>query len=324
MIRVRPAGPRSAASSARCSPAIAIILGVAMISGTYVLTDTIDRAFTKLFAESYAGTDAVVHGARARHLDRRRERSGASGRRVGARDGARRGRGGGRDRQRSSTNTTRRSSTSDGEAVELGGRADVRVRHRHRPRVLPVQPAEHPRGALGGGGGRGRHRRGTADNYDYAVGDTVRDLDAPAEAGVRARRRRAVRQRGQPRERELRGVHDPGRAGAARARGPVRRDLGRRRARASPRRISSRQSSRCCRTDAKVVSASAEAQEAAGRGRASSPRSSATSCSPSRRSRSSSARSSSSTPSRSRSRSGRASSRRCGRSARRAARSSPR
>jgi putative ABC transport system permease protein len=41
---------------------IAIVLGVAMISGTYILTDTIDRAFTNLFTESYAGTDAVVTG----------------------------------------------------------------------------------------------------------------------------------------------------------------------------------------------------------------------------------------------------------------------
>ncbi len=41
---------------------ISIVLGVAMISGTYILTDTIDRAFTTLFTESYAGTDAVVTG----------------------------------------------------------------------------------------------------------------------------------------------------------------------------------------------------------------------------------------------------------------------
>ena len=42
--------------------AIAIVLGVAMISGTYILTDTIDRAFSQIFTESYAGTDAVVTG----------------------------------------------------------------------------------------------------------------------------------------------------------------------------------------------------------------------------------------------------------------------
>ena len=40
--------------------ALAIVLGVAMVSGTFVLTDTIDKAFSTIFEESYAGTDAVV------------------------------------------------------------------------------------------------------------------------------------------------------------------------------------------------------------------------------------------------------------------------
>jgi len=42
--------------------ALAIVLGVAMVSGTYVLTDTIERAFDNLFSESYANTDVVVRG----------------------------------------------------------------------------------------------------------------------------------------------------------------------------------------------------------------------------------------------------------------------
>ena len=42
--------------------ALAIVLGVAMMSGAYVLTDTIDEAFDTIFVESYAGTDAVVTG----------------------------------------------------------------------------------------------------------------------------------------------------------------------------------------------------------------------------------------------------------------------
>ncbi|HET9507852.1 MAG TPA: FtsX-like permease family protein [Gaiellaceae bacterium] len=42
--------------------ALAIVLGVAMMSGAYVLTDTIDAAFDTIFVESYAGTDAVVSG----------------------------------------------------------------------------------------------------------------------------------------------------------------------------------------------------------------------------------------------------------------------
>ena len=42
--------------------AFAIVLGVAMVSGTYVLTDTIDKAFSNLIGETYADTDARVSG----------------------------------------------------------------------------------------------------------------------------------------------------------------------------------------------------------------------------------------------------------------------
>ncbi len=45
--------------------ALAIVLGVAMISGTYVLTDTISKAFDTIFTESYRGTSAVVSGRSA-------------------------------------------------------------------------------------------------------------------------------------------------------------------------------------------------------------------------------------------------------------------
>jgi putative ABC transport system permease protein len=45
--------------------AFAIVLGVAMMSGAYVLTDTIDKAFDTIFVESYAGTDVVVTGKSA-------------------------------------------------------------------------------------------------------------------------------------------------------------------------------------------------------------------------------------------------------------------
>jgi len=42
--------------------ALAIVLGVAMMSGAYVLTDTIDKAFDTIFVDSYAGVDTVVTG----------------------------------------------------------------------------------------------------------------------------------------------------------------------------------------------------------------------------------------------------------------------
>jgi putative ABC transport system permease protein len=45
--------------------AIAIVLGVAMVCGTYVLTDSISQAFNAIFASTYQNTDAVVTGRRA-------------------------------------------------------------------------------------------------------------------------------------------------------------------------------------------------------------------------------------------------------------------
>jgi putative ABC transport system permease protein len=45
--------------------ALAIVLGVAMISGTYVLTDSIDRAFNTIFTDIYRGTDATITGKAA-------------------------------------------------------------------------------------------------------------------------------------------------------------------------------------------------------------------------------------------------------------------
>ncbi len=45
--------------------AIAIILGVAMISGTYVLTDTINSGFDTIFEQSYQNADVVITGKAA-------------------------------------------------------------------------------------------------------------------------------------------------------------------------------------------------------------------------------------------------------------------
>jgi len=45
--------------------AIAIVLGVAMVSGTYVLTDTIKAAFNTVFTQVYKNTDAVISGKSA-------------------------------------------------------------------------------------------------------------------------------------------------------------------------------------------------------------------------------------------------------------------
>ena len=45
--------------------AFAIVLGVATVSGTYVLTDSIDKAFESIFNVSRTGSDAVISGKAA-------------------------------------------------------------------------------------------------------------------------------------------------------------------------------------------------------------------------------------------------------------------
>jgi putative ABC transport system permease protein len=40
--------------------ALAVLLGVAFIAGSYVLTDTINRSFDEIFDEAYAGTDVAI------------------------------------------------------------------------------------------------------------------------------------------------------------------------------------------------------------------------------------------------------------------------
>ena len=55
--------------------ALAIVLGVAMISGTYVLTDSIDSAFDTIFTEVRKGSSAVITGKAAFDLS---EGSGAT------------------------------------------------------------------------------------------------------------------------------------------------------------------------------------------------------------------------------------------------------
>src|SRR5687768_647196 len=42
--------------------AVAIVLGVAMVSGTYILTDTIEKGFDTIFDRSYEGSDVVISG----------------------------------------------------------------------------------------------------------------------------------------------------------------------------------------------------------------------------------------------------------------------
>src|SRR3954468_98622 len=42
--------------------ALAVVIGVAMVSGTFILTDTMLKSFNGLFSESSSQTDAVIQG----------------------------------------------------------------------------------------------------------------------------------------------------------------------------------------------------------------------------------------------------------------------
>ena len=65
--------------------AIAIVLGVAMISGTFVLTDSIDKAFDSIFTDVRQGSNVVVSGKSAFDARRPERDDRADARRDAAR-----------------------------------------------------------------------------------------------------------------------------------------------------------------------------------------------------------------------------------------------
>ena len=42
--------------------ALAVVIGVSMVSGTFILTDTMQKSFNGLFTDASAKTDAVISG----------------------------------------------------------------------------------------------------------------------------------------------------------------------------------------------------------------------------------------------------------------------
>ena len=134
--------------------AVAIVLGVAMVSGTYVFTDSVSKAFDTIFTTRTTGSDAVDHGKE----DVRREprRSGRRHRRPGellARvQRASRRRGG--VRRLSSTSSERNLIDKQGEPIST---PDSALRPRHRRERAALQPAPaYPKAA--GRPGRTRSR----------------------------------------------------------------------------------------------------------------------------------------------------------------------
>jgi putative ABC transport system permease protein len=42
--------------------ALAVVIGISMVSGTFILTDTMQKSFNGLFTETSAKTDAFIRG----------------------------------------------------------------------------------------------------------------------------------------------------------------------------------------------------------------------------------------------------------------------
>ena len=155
--------------------AFAIVLGVAMVSGTFVLTDSIDKAFDSIFTESRAGSTAVITGKSAFDISEGSGVRGAAARRVAARRRcarSRRRRGRGQRRRRG--------------AADRGRRQGDRLRRRAEPRLLDrrrrlgLQPADPRRGRLAGAE-RGGDRQG--DGRQGGLRDRQGDRRAGRRAG---------------------------------------------------------------------------------------------------------------------------------------------
>jgi putative ABC transport system permease protein len=152
--------------------ALAIILGVAMMSGTYVLTDTIDKAFSTIFDESYAGTDVVVSGkgadisfqgleAEAPPVDQ------ALVEEVRALPDVEAAAGGVADE----TNT--KIIGSDGKAINTQGAPSLGFGIETGPEVDRFNPLNLVEGTWATGDGEVVIDAGTADREGYEVGDTI-------------------------------------------------------------------------------------------------------------------------------------------------------
>ena len=211
--------------------ALAIVLGVAMISGTYVLTDTIDKAFSSIFSDSYAGTDVVVSGKEADFssdfetpavppvdaslLDEIRGVDSVDLAMGGIYD---------------ELNT--KIVGEDGKAINTNGAPSFGFGIDTAPEYSVFNPLNLLEGRWPEGDGRGRARRRHRRPRGLRARRDRRDLDPAAEAGLRGRRHRKVRQRRVARHRDLRDLRRRDRPDALRPRGRVRRDLGRGRRRA--------------------------------------------------------------------------------------------
>ena len=150
--------------------AFAVVLGVAMVSGTFILTDTINKAFDTIFQDSYSNTSAVISGKEV-------VKDAASGiatvpaRCCSACAPTTTSR---RRRARSSTSTALGPDEAHRQARRVARLEQQRaVRLRLRPARRALQPDVADRRAVGVGPGQVVIDKGTAKDNGYDVGDKI-------------------------------------------------------------------------------------------------------------------------------------------------------
>ena len=218
--------------------ALAVVIGVAMVSGTFVLTDTIQKAFDGIFTASYDADRRRDRRQGDRQGLHERRRDGA---RVAAREGPGAARGRGRRRHDRADRVQRgRDLRPRRQGARLRRRAPVRARQRRVPAA--VQPAEAQDRRSGR---RARSRSsldaGTAADENFKVGDTSPVSTLGSQAPLRGDRHRHLRRRRLARRRHDGDLGPADRADAAAQARPLRRHLDRRQGghlagRAGPRR----------------------------------------------------------------------------------------
>ncbi len=126
--------------------AVAIVLGVATVSGTFVLTDSIDKAFDAIFSDVYRNTDATITPKSAFDVSGDSGTTEAAVRRVAAGEGEGVARRQGRDRRRRERERAAREGRQ-GDRLRRSARTSAsRSIRRSRSSTVSRSSREHGRG----------------------------------------------------------------------------------------------------------------------------------------------------------------------------------
>ena len=221
--------------------AFAVVIGVSMVSGTFILTDTMQKTFDGLFAASYDGTDAVIEGKQI--VEKSTSGSATIPQSLLAEVRA-------LPEVAAAGGTVSPAEVNAADIIGRDGKAVAQREPRRRASTAGQRAASARSSSRPAPGPAAREQvvidAGTADKR--ALRGRRHGARARRRAGRRAYRldrHRLVRRRRLARLRQHRGLGPRDRAGAARPRGPLRLDLDRRggrhvAGRARPRRAAAR------------------------------------------------------------------------------------